>query len=1196
MKTRFPLRSGSPRSLGHVTRLAALFTGCALASDSTQELRVSLLARGDFNRDGRVDCALVDRETGILRVAYRAADGSLNWGEGHHTGISPATGVASGRMIATNRDAVAVTGTWANRTNVFDPVDPAVMPAPLSVFTPSTGPTGVSAVQVLNGAATLEEIVVHHTENGAPAQSRAFVRFTGSPLIPQAFTPSVGLTVTDPELRPRRLEGLGYSAFGSFSGGTFRVYRTSASPLGVVATLSGLPGNCEFVHADFDGAASTSPAQFLFYRRDETGMHRASLSAANTFSALAEQQAPSPIENITAVAASAGGWNLLVVYTAGWAQLFSWNGSTAPVPGESFPVPPEGVYHGVFAAGPGDFHLLAGPPGLSPVRAHRFTWNGSAHAPNGTSEIPPLRAGRATSNLFAFNKDPFIASDAVMLGSFSVGEWTREGTLSGSGMQVQQARFADETTGLGAFQTVNLGNAPAGTQHLLTNQIPSGQPGVPSYASAYGPAPALGRTLGEITIHPAPGRHLRAVRPSFVAPSGVSVSWRIGSGAWISLAAQQPGWQFDAFTIEWRGIDANGTTSPIRNARYTFAEPPSTMDSDGDGVPDYVEIALGLDPLGSGDDSDGDGASDLLEILSGTNPGNDADFPTRSGGPSGGANEFDRNYQNTFQFRITPVPVAGTTRYATSGAVGAGVALHDLPGLQLSYRPTVGSDPQHARIGDIQAGYGGTLLVAATDPNFDLRGQPPADPRRSGRELAGLIPVPVADLGPVPHDYTGGNPATAANAWIQAARAHYSQPTPPIAQTIDATTTLCLLLVELKYEQILRARGELGAGQTITLTPFRPTENPLPLEERAGAPADAVFRLSAVDLDRLRRYAGEVPAFTYTSGWKPADIHQAISNGLATPSAATTQLITLARELYYLSASANDASLPQFPSPLETLRRFLRTSRLPGDTDGDGIMDPGETDSYWGNLSLTPAQLSQATSALPTLLGLPPSRPTSTGVFVVDGATFDGPVPVVRSLSTLSPHVLLQANGEPWPLSQFAELITGAELAVTGFTDVESPHAPDAIEVISISLIRLPSGGSVDADYNLLGDDWEALFPGLSNSGPFGDSDGDGYSDLQEYLAGTDPTDSNATPPGEPVLLSIPVIEVSQTGSGFELAFDFPAEFADRIEFHLQESQDLTGGFSDTGVIVPHQGGGEHNVTLSPAGSRRFWRIRLGLK
>jgi hypothetical protein len=217
-------------------------------------------------------------------------------------------------------------------------------------------------------------------------------------------------------------------------------------------------------------------------------------------------------------------------------------------------------------------------------------------------------------------------------------------------------------------------------------------------------------------------------------------------------------------------------------------------------------------------------------------------------------------------------------------------------------------------------------------------------------------------------------------------------------------------------------------------------------------------------------------------------------------------------------------------------------------------------------------------------------------VFVVDAQTFDSLVPVVRMTGSLAPTVLLQGNGEPWPLSQFTTLPVGAELTVTGFTDVSSPHAPSALEVITLSLTKLPVG-SVDLDNNLLGDSWEDLFPIVA--GPFGDSDNDGASDLQEYLSGTDPTDSLSVPPGGPVSLEPPVLKIAAgpVPGTFQVEFEFPAVYADKVVFHVQRSDDLSSGFTDTGVQVPHLGSGMHRITLDPgAAQSRFWRARLGLK
>jgi hypothetical protein len=1169
----------------------------ASAADSTQELRAALQARGDFNGDGRPDLAVVERSSGQIRVAQTSASGALVWGDTHHSGIAPASGVASGRLLDPARDSLAITGTWANRTNVFDLTNLASLPVPVSVFSPSIGPTGVAAADVLGGDASRQELVLCHTENGSPPQARAWIRFSGSPVAPAAFSPGGSSPpVPSLELRPRRLEGLAIPTMGSFTGTSptesFRLLQVGATPVAVVAELASLPAGGQFVHADFDGAASTSPAQFVFYQRDDTTLRWCSLSAANSFSAVSSVTVAWPVEQVTALPKSGGGWGLLVAFAAGGAQWFDFNGQSAPQPGESFSAAADGgIFQGAFASGPGDFHLLAGPAGLPATRADRFTWNGTSHAPNGSSTLPALRSRRPVANVFAFTKDPFIATDAVLLGSFSAGDWTRENTPAVPGLiNVQQARFANSTDGLGAFQPVTLGPAPVGTNHVMTNQV------FP-YASAFGPTPALGLTIGEVKIEPPPGRTSRSVRPRFDAPPGVSVFWRIGNGGWIANSSQPPGWQFKDFTIHWYGRGAGGVTTPVYQGVYTFTEGPDTLDSDGDGVPDHVEIAYGLDPVSSGDDGDGDGASDLLELLSGTDPADDSSSPVRTGVVAPGTPQFAGNYQNTFRFEITPLPIAGSTRYATLGAEAARVGLHEPSGLQLGEANTGGPNPQKASLENIEAAYAGSMLVAGMDPVFDLTAAEPD--KRRGRELVGLIPVPKLDLGPVPHNYGGGAPLAEANAWILAARAHYAQSQPAIPHTLDAASTLRLLLVELKLEEILRARGELGPAQSLSLTPFRPTETTLPLAERAAAAADAVFHINASETDSLRRYLGNPPAFTYTSGWRVGDIHDAIGSALASPpDAATARLLELAREIHFLSAAASDATLPQFPAPVDTLRSFLRSARLPGDTNADGVLDPDETLSYWRNSTLSPAQIAEAHSAIAGLLALPPSRPTTSGVFVVDNATFSGPVPIVREINTLAPHMLLQGNGEPWPLAQFAPLTPGAELTVTGFSDVTSPHAPSAIEVISLSLTKLPAKTTADSNNNLLGDDWEELFPQLGGN-PYADSDSDGFSDLQEYFDGTDPGDPLSIGPNSPAPLGPPALVISNAAAPgtFRIEFQYPPAYAGKINFLLQQSINLAAGFADTGASATHLGGGSFQINVATAAApSKFWRIRLGLK
>ena len=68
----------SNRILSLVLLGAALLAG-PLARGLVYETPTEFLTTGDFNGDGQMDVALVDRYSGRVRIGYRTAPGSFNW-------------------------------------------------------------------------------------------------------------------------------------------------------------------------------------------------------------------------------------------------------------------------------------------------------------------------------------------------------------------------------------------------------------------------------------------------------------------------------------------------------------------------------------------------------------------------------------------------------------------------------------------------------------------------------------------------------------------------------------------------------------------------------------------------------------------------------------------------------------------------------------------------------------------------------------------------------------------------------------------------------------------------------------------------------------------------------------------------------------------------------------------------------------
>src|SRR6185503_2331227 len=137
--------------------------------------------------------------------------------------------------------------------------------------------------------------------------------------------------------------------------------------------------------------------------------------------------------------------------------------------------------------------------------------------------------------------------------------------------------------------------------------------------SLFSLAKPVGDEIAEVKIAPAPGTFETTIKVTLTATKpGMQIFYRTSAGSSWTLYAT-PFSLFTDTTVSYYAKPAAGNTkSIIRHASYHFSRPPGELDSDSDGVPDYVELAKGLNPK-TGPDSDGDGFSDLEELIRGTN-------------------------------------------------------------------------------------------------------------------------------------------------------------------------------------------------------------------------------------------------------------------------------------------------------------------------------------------------------------------------------------------------------------------------------------------------------------------------------------------------------------------------------------------------------------------------------------------------
>ena len=136
---------------------------------------------------------------------------------------------------------------------------------------------------------------------------------------------------------------------------------------------------------------------------------------------------------------------------------------------------------------------------------------------------------------------------------------------------------------------------------------------------------------------------------------------------------------------------------------------------------------------------------------------------------------------------------------------------------------------------------------------------------------------------------------------------------------------------------------------------------------------------------------------------------------------------------------------------------------------------------------------------------------------------------------------------------------------------------------------RYATAGSIyrivwkDTDGDGLADDWEQQYFGSTTGAITNtDVDGDGFSNLQEFLAGTDPTNS---------VDNLHVTSIDTNNSDFVVSFTS----AIRKKYNLERTDDMVptnwivavSNLSGTGSIIPATDVGSATLT------QRFYRVRL---
>ena len=562
---------------------------CSLSGAFVYEASTEFLSSGDFNADGIADVLVLDKNTGNARVGYQNNAGALTWSAPLVTGIENPTGCTLGRLLQSDRDALAVTSPEHNRVHLVNLSNTNAAGAPVVVTPAGIGPNLLIGLATPFGTnATFDRLLIASSFNDVHAQGRTMLELfaTAGTVASQFQGRIVPSVASGNSLRLGAHPATFAAAMARGSNAQFVAYAFT-NQLRLVLQLSNLPPDTEYVFGNFNGEALP---RFLFYVPGESNLLVAPVvvaGAAFEFGSSVPVALNQAIERVYYVAQGNDGY--AIIHFRDGIQGLRVSGGTPVLASlyQSGLGAAGNVFTGVVPLGNGRFALLDAPAGaISTTHAQVVEFNGSSYTQRTNSNLSPLSTRTTRANLWLFQQEPFVTSGATFIGSLNAPDWSSVPSGLPASLSARVETDGGSSSGLGSPSVNSLGTPPPGSAFGLPNQYRDD-------ISFFSYAPGRLEPLA-ITISPPPGTYNGPINISFAASASADIFYRAGPA---------DGWHFyivpfqltnDA-TMQYYGVNrSTAARARLQSATYVLgrdnspAQPPVT-DPGNTNVPPVVD-------------------------------------------------------------------------------------------------------------------------------------------------------------------------------------------------------------------------------------------------------------------------------------------------------------------------------------------------------------------------------------------------------------------------------------------------------------------------------------------------------------------------------------------------------------------------------------------------------------------------------